>query len=101
MRDRRAGVRYTASISQTGKGDEMIRRYVGQHLRLCLLLGILLPLASLLTHATGSPALPEGLAAPGQSMSMPVFELPDAKGATFRSADLQGKVVVLRFWASW
>jgi peroxiredoxin len=32
---------------------------------------------------------------------MPVFELPDANGATVRSADLQGKVIVVRFWASW
>ena len=79
----------------------MLRRYTGQHLRLLLLLGILLTLGSLLTHATGSPTLPEGLAAPGQSMSMPVFELPDANGATVRSADLQGKIIVVRFWASW
>jgi AhpC/TSA family len=101
MDDRRPGVRYTAGVSQTGKGDEMLRRYARQHLRLLLLLGMLLPFGSLITHVAGSPALPEGLAAPGQSMSMPVFELPDANGATVRSADLQGKVVVLRFWASW
>jgi cytochrome oxidase Cu insertion factor (SCO1/SenC/PrrC family) len=79
----------------------MIRQYSGQHLKLSLLLGILLTLDFLFTHATGSPTLPEGLAAPGQSMSMPVFELPDASGATVRSADLQGKVIVVRFWASW
>lgn len=79
----------------------MIRQYAGQHLRLCLLLGILLTLGFLFTPATGSPTLPEGLAVPGQSMSMPVFELPDANGATVRSADLQGKVMVVRFWASW
>ena len=79
----------------------MIRQYAGQHLRLCLLLGILLTLGSLFTHATGSPTLPEGLVAPDQSMSLPVFELPDAGGATVRSADLQDKVIVVRFWASW
>ena len=101
MSDRLSGVRYTAGVSLTVKGDEMIRQYAGQHLRLCLLLGILLTLGSLFTHATGSPTLPEGLAAPGQSMSMPVFELPDANGATVRSADLQGKIIVVRFWASW
>jgi hypothetical protein len=101
MSDRLSGVRYTAGVPQTGKGDEMIRQYARQHLRLCLLLGILLTLGSLLTHATESPTLPTGLAAPGQPMSMPVFELPDANGATVRSADLQGKVVVVRFWASW
>ena len=79
----------------------MIQQYAAHYLRFGLLLGILLPLGSLLTHATGSAALPEGLAAPGQSMSMPAFELPDANGATIRSADLQGKVIVVRFWASW
>jgi len=30
-----------------------------------------------------------------------VFELPDPDGNTVRSADLRGKVVVVRFWASW
>ena len=79
----------------------MIRRYEGQRLRLFLLLGIFLTLSPLSTHAAGSPTLPEGLAAPGQSTSMPEFELPDANGETIRSADLQGKVVVVRFWATW
>jgi peroxiredoxin len=32
---------------------------------------------------------------------MPAFELPDANGETFHSTDLQGKVVVVRFWATW
>jgi cytochrome oxidase Cu insertion factor (SCO1/SenC/PrrC family) len=81
----------------------MIRRNEGQPLgcRLFLLLGILLTLSPLSTHAAGSPTLPEGLAAPDQSTSMPAFELPDANGETIRSADLQGKVVVVRFWATW
>ena len=79
----------------------MIRRYEGQHLRLFLLLGILLTLSSLSTHAAWSATLPEGLAQPDQSTSMPAFELPDANGETFHSTDLQGKVVVVRFWATW
>jgi cytochrome oxidase Cu insertion factor (SCO1/SenC/PrrC family) len=79
----------------------MIRRYEGQPLRLFLLLGILLTLNSLSAHAAESPTLPEGLAAPGQSTSMPTFELPDANGETIRSADLQGKVIMVRFWATW
>ena len=79
----------------------MIRRYERQRLSFFLLLGMLLTLGSLLTRAAGSPTLPEGLATPGQSTSMPVFELPDANGETVRSADLQGKVVVVRFWATW
>ena len=79
----------------------MIRQYAEHHMRLFLLLGILLTLGSLCTHATGSATLPEGLATPDQSMSMPAFELPDANGATVRSIALQGKVMVVRFWASW
>ena len=79
----------------------MIRRYEGQPLRLLLLLGILLTLSSLPAHAAGSPALPEGLATPSPSTAMPAFELPDANGETVRSTDLQGKVVVVRFWATW
>jgi len=79
----------------------MIRRNEGQPLRLFLLLGILLTLSPLSTHAAGSPTLPEGLAASDLSTSMPAFELPDANGEAFRSADLQGKVVVVRFWATW
>jgi cytochrome oxidase Cu insertion factor (SCO1/SenC/PrrC family) len=79
----------------------MIRRYEGQPLRFFLLLGILLTLSPLSAHAAGSPTLPEGLAAPGQSTSMPAFELPDANGETIRAADLQGKVIMVRFWATW
>ena len=79
----------------------MIRRNEGQPLRLFLLLGILLTMSPLSTPAAGSPTLPEGLAAPDQSTSMPAFELPDANGETIRSADLQGKVVMVRFWATW
>jgi peroxiredoxin len=32
---------------------------------------------------------------------MPEFELPEANGETVRSAALQGKVSVVRFWATW
>ena len=79
----------------------MIQRYKRQQLRLFLLLGILLAMRPLSTPAAGSPTLPEGLTAPGQSTSMPAFELPNANGEIIRSADLQGKVVVVRFWATW
>ena len=47
------------------------------------------------------PVLPAGLAAPTQPIFLPAFDLPDAHGTTVRSADLQGKVVVVRFWATW
>lgn len=32
---------------------------------------------------------------------MPDFSLPAVDGTTIRAADLQGKVVVVRFWATW
>ena len=79
----------------------MIRRYERQHLGLFLLLGILLTLSPLSLCGAEQPEPPEGLTAPSPSTSMPAFELPDANGATVRSADLQGKVVVVRFWATW
>ena len=31
----------------------------------------------------------------------PAYELPDLQGKTQRLADLQGKVVMLFFWATW
>ena len=79
----------------------MRRRAVRPRLGLFLLLGVLLTLIPLGLRAAEQPTPPEGLAVPGQSTSMPAFELPDANGETIRSADLQGKVVVVRFWASW
>jgi cytochrome oxidase Cu insertion factor (SCO1/SenC/PrrC family) len=80
----------------------MMRRHqVRPRLGLLLLLGGLLTLNPLDLRAAEPPTPPEGLAAPSPSTSLPVFELPDANGETIRSADLQGKVVVVRFWASW
>jgi len=32
---------------------------------------------------------------------MPAFELPDPDGNPVRSEELRGKVVMIRFWASW
>jgi cytochrome oxidase Cu insertion factor (SCO1/SenC/PrrC family) len=73
--------------------------------RLCLwlllLLGGCLTLSPLSLHAAEQPNPPEGLATPSPSTAMPVFEIPDANGETVRSAALQGKVVVVRFWATW
>jgi cytochrome oxidase Cu insertion factor (SCO1/SenC/PrrC family) len=66
-----------------------------------LLLGLLLPLSPLRAPAAASPTLPEGLATPAQATSMPAFALPDPDGNPVRSADLQGKIIVVRFWATW
>ena len=80
----------------------MLKRCVVQsRLWLLLLLGSFLTLSPLGLHAAEQPHPPEGLITPSPSTSMPVFALPDANGETVRSADLQGKVVVMRFWATW
>src|SRR5262245_8426399 len=97
-----AEIRYTANSSQTGKEIPMLRRHaVRLPLWLFLLLGGFLTLSPLSLRAAEQPKPPEGLIASSPSTSMPVFELPDANGETVRSADLQGKVVVVRFWATW
>ena len=46
-------------------------------------------------------APPQGLIAVDSSVSMPEFSLPSLNGAMVDSAGLQGKVVVVRFWATW
>ena len=80
----------------------MLRRHaVRLRLRPFLFLAIFLTLSPLGLHAVEQPNPPEGLATPSPSTSMPVFELPDTNGETVRSAALQGKVVVVRFWATW
>jgi len=79
----------------------VMQRYKRQHLKLFLILGILLTLSPYSLRAAEQPTLPEGLTVPSPSTSMPVFELPDANGETVHSADLQGKVIVVRFWATW
>jgi cytochrome oxidase Cu insertion factor (SCO1/SenC/PrrC family) len=38
---------------------------------------------------------------PGQQPAAPAFTLPDHRGIPVHSTDLQGKVVVVRFWATW
>jgi len=65
-----------------------------------VLCGALLILSSLASDAA-PPAPPEGLVALAQPVSIPAFSLVDINGTTVRSTDLQGKVVVVRFWATW
>ena len=80
----------------------MMRRYTVQlRLWLLLLLGGLLTLHPLGLRAAEQPTPPEGLAPQSQLTPMPVFELPGPDGQPVRSEDLRGKVVVVRFWATW
>jgi cytochrome oxidase Cu insertion factor (SCO1/SenC/PrrC family) len=51
--------------------------------------------------AADSLTPPLGLSAPAQPTPIPTFSLVDSNGTTVRSADLQGKVVLVRFWATW
>jgi cytochrome oxidase Cu insertion factor (SCO1/SenC/PrrC family) len=44
---------------------------------------------------------PTGLAEVKPAVPMPAFNLPAGDGATFDSSALEGKVVVVRFWATW
>lgn len=67
-----------------------------------LSLGTLLSLSSAVSHAAEkglSP--PPGLVTPSLSPAMPTFRLPTVNGTTVQSQDLLGKVVVVRFWATW
>jgi cytochrome oxidase Cu insertion factor (SCO1/SenC/PrrC family) len=65
----------------------------------CLLVGTILALAPLGASAAESLTPPEGMTAASQPM--PAFDLANADGVTVRSAELQGKVMVVRFWATW
>jgi cytochrome oxidase Cu insertion factor (SCO1/SenC/PrrC family) len=38
---------------------------------------------------------------PGNQHPAPAFTLPDHHGTPLHSTDLHGKVVVVRFWATW
>ena len=76
-----------------------------RYLFICLTLlacGILLVVGNLPARAAGaSLTLPPGLTAIAQPVPMPTFSLFSPKGVPMRSADVQGKIVVIRFWATW
>jgi hypothetical protein len=51
--------------------------------------------------AEKAPSPPPGLAALSKPTPMPDFSVSGLAGTPIRSADLLGKVVVVRFWATW
>jgi hypothetical protein len=51
------------------------------------------------TEAVATP--PPGLVTPSLSTPMPAFRLEAVNGTTVQATDLLGKVVVVRFWATW
>ena len=66
---------------------------------LLLLSGAVVMLSLMGASAASNLTPPPGLAA--ASRPMPAFDLPNVNGTAVRSADLRGKVVVVRFWATW
>lgn len=56
---------------------------------------------AMLAHAATSPfPANTALSPPKQTTKMPDFEFANLNGGTLRSADMKGKVVVIRFWAT-
>lgn len=66
-----------------------------------LIAATVLALHPMHADAADGLALPQGMKAPSESVTLPAFELPAPDGNVVRAADLQGKVVVARFWATW
>jgi len=68
----------------------------------CLIAGLALLLVSTAGSAIGEALEPpKGLASVKPAAPMPAFTLPSLNGSTFDSSQLQGKVVVMRIWATW
>jgi cytochrome c biogenesis protein CcmG/thiol:disulfide interchange protein DsbE len=66
-----------------------------------LLIGALVALGLGETNALGGNVAPPGLITVSSGTPMPAFQLPAIDGSTTTSADLRGKVVIVRFWATW
>jgi cytochrome oxidase Cu insertion factor (SCO1/SenC/PrrC family) len=77
-------------------------RKVSRPLWRFLIVGPALMLAATVGIATGQTIEPPmGLMEVKPATPMPAFTLPGVDGATFDSSTLEGKVVVVRFWATW
>ena len=67
-----------------------------------LIIGIVVMLWAVGVSAQGEQIQPPaGLTEVSPVTLMPVFHLPAVNGSPVSSSDLQGKVVVVRFWATW
>lgn len=44
---------------------------------------------------------PTAMAAPSQPTKMPEFDFANLHGGALKSSALKGKVIVIRFWATW
>jgi cytochrome oxidase Cu insertion factor (SCO1/SenC/PrrC family) len=66
------------------------------------LVSVALCVGNMLGPATGETREPPmGLAEVKPATPMEAFTLPGLNGTAFDSSTLQGKVVVVRFWATW
>jgi hypothetical protein len=85
------------------KGEDMsVTRKISQLICWSLIAVIAMLLGSTIAIAAGeSREPPMGLAEVKPTAPMPVFKLPGVNGEAFDSSTLQGKVVVVRFWATW
>lgn len=66
-----------------------------------IFLVVLLSPATIAAAAESPFTGPTKLVAPAQPATMPEFALADVRGGTLRASDMQGKVIVIRFWATW
>ena len=62
--------------------------------------GVLLGVASVQAADGLFPSATE-LKAPAQAAKLPDFEFANLNGGTLKSSEMKGKVVVIRFWATW
>ncbi len=53
------------------------------------------------TSGGGSPNVAAEAAAGGETIQLPDFSLKDMNGKEFTQADVEGRVVLLNFWATW
>ena len=78
-----------------------VRRQVCRVIWLSLT-SLVLAVGSTLGSATGEALEPPmGLAEVKPAKPIAAFTLPSLNGSAFDSSALQGKVVVVRFWATW
>jgi cytochrome oxidase Cu insertion factor (SCO1/SenC/PrrC family) len=51
--------------------------------------------------AEGLFPAPTVMAPPPQPTKLPDFEFTNLQGGTLKSSEMKGKVVIIRFWATW
>lgn len=60
--------------------------------------------ATSLGHAHAAEGLfpnPTVMSPPPQPTKMPAFEFANLHGGALKSSEMKGKVIVIRFWATW